>query len=298
MSYLLLFHFALVFNVPGEPAMLPSEVWLKKVEEHRRQKDISFKKDNRSPMYGSNRYTYSSSSLISVGISEGKLVIDDSLLPYRSLLVKFENGIWHWTEGEKGVQAFSGTKFLSLGPIPSGSYFKIKGFTVSVYASAKKISFICFNPNRDTGKTFSHLRYFKPDPDYNVQAEIIRLKTINKVTMLTSQNQEKTYYRYAKLKFKIQEKTFSLFAYKMSLEGDMAKYLFIPFTDLTTGKESYGAGRYIEMEEPAGQKVQLDFNLAFNPLCNYSPAYNCPVPLDENALEIPIRAGEKTYPIH
>ena len=52
----------------------------------------------------------------------------------------------------------------------------------------------------------------------------------------------------------------------------------------------------MEMEEPEVEDFVLDFNRCFNPLCNYSPAYNCPYPPEENHLEVAVRAGEKTYP--
>ncbi|HNR37719.1 MAG TPA: DUF1684 domain-containing protein, partial [Acidobacteriota bacterium] len=63
-----------------------------------------------------------------------------------------------------------------------------------------------------------------------------------------------------------------------------------------TGAETYPAGRFLDLDEPAGETVVLDFNRAYNPLCNYSPAYNCPIPPAENRLPVAIRAGELTYP--
>ncbi|MGB5294317.1 MAG: DUF1684 domain-containing protein, partial [Thermoanaerobaculia bacterium] len=64
----------------------------------------------------------------------------------------------------------------------------------------------------------------------------------------------------------------------------------------TTGRETYGAGRYLQIDDPASESLVLDFNRAFNPLCNYSDAYNCTLPLRENHLKVAINAGEKTYP--
>jgi uncharacterized protein (DUF1684 family) len=72
--------------------------------------------------------------------------------------------------------------------------------------------------------------------------------------------------------------------------------LFVPFRDATSGKGSYPAGRYLEVEPPdAGGQVTVDFNLAYNPYCAYNPEYSCPLPPVENWLKVPIEAGEKTF---
>ena len=69
--------------------------------------------------------------------------------------------------------------------------------------------------------------------------------------------------------------------------------LFLPFTDLTTGTETYAAGRYLELEPTPTGIYTIDFNRAFNPFCHYNPAYDCPFPPAENRLQLPIRAGER-----
>ncbi|HNJ28593.1 MAG TPA: DUF1684 domain-containing protein, partial [Ferruginibacter sp.] len=75
-------------------------------------------------------------------------------------------------------------------------------------------------------------------------------------------------------------------------------YLFVPFTDLTTGDESYGSGRYIEfyIQDIQGDgTLQLDFNKAYNPYCAYASGFKCPIPPRENALNVAIKAGEKNF---
>ena len=69
--------------------------------------------------------------------------------------------------------------------------------------------------------------------------------------------------------------------------------LFVPFTDLTNGKETYGGGRYMDVEIPEGDSIVLDFNKAYNPYCAYSTNYSCPIPPKENDLPISINAGLK-----
>ena len=71
--------------------------------------------------------------------------------------------------------------------------------------------------------------------------------------------------------------------------------LFVPFKDATTGKESYGAGRYVDVPRHDGEDYILDFNKAHNPSCAYNPAWACPLAPPENRLPAPIRAGELAY---
>ena len=73
------------------------------------------------------------------------------------------------------------------------------------------------------------------------------------------------------------------------------KIYYIPFTDLTNGEETYGAGRYLDFKIPESEKVIIDFNLAYNPYCAYNHSYSCPIPPKENNLNIKIEAGEKTF---
>jgi uncharacterized protein (DUF1684 family) len=69
--------------------------------------------------------------------------------------------------------------------------------------------------------------------------------------------------------------------------------LFVPFTDLTTGTETYAGGRYLDLDRTATGIYDLDFNRAYHPYCFYNSTYDCPYPPPENRLPVPIRAGER-----
>jgi uncharacterized protein len=71
---------------------------------------------------------------------------------------------------------------------------------------------------------------------------------------------------------------------------------FFVFGDTTNNHETYGAGRFLEVDPPQSGKIILDFNKAYNPLCAYNHEFLCPVAPRENRLSIPIRAGERKYP--
>jgi uncharacterized protein (DUF1684 family) len=81
---------------------------------------------------------------------------------------------------------------------------------------------------------------------------------------------------------------------KLSKNKAYKNYLFIPFKDKTSGNETYGGGRYLDVTVPNSELTWLDFNTAYNPYCAYSYRYSCPIPPTVNTLPIEIRAGEKT----
>ena len=72
-------------------------------------------------------------------------------------------------------------------------------------------------------------------------------------------------------------------------------HLFLPFNDFTNGSETYGGGRYIDLtlQDIKDDKVVLDFNRAYNPYCAYNHTYRCPIPPQDNNLDVSILAGEK-----
>ena len=84
--------------------------------------------------------------------------------------------------------------------------------------------------------------------------------------------------------------------YKITAMGPMKGKLFLAFGDETSGAETYGAGRYLDITKtPGSNTIILDFNQAYNPYCAYSNSFSCPLPPPENLLRVAIRAGEKTY---
>lgn len=98
--------------------------------------------------------------------------------------------------------------------------------------------------------------------------------------------------------FEIDGKTFKLNVYRnieLSRKKEFKDYLFLPFSDLTSGAESYIGGKYIDLKLPKGNAIAIDFNSSYNPYCAYNSKYSCPkVPL-ENDLNIEIKAGVKKF---
>lgn len=141
---------------------------------------------------------------------------------------------------------------------------------------------------------FKGLKYFDYNNDFNVLADFTVYAKQDTIEMPTTRGLKKYYLRYGEATFSIDGKEQSLNVLKM-INNKYTDY-FIPFTDLSTGEESYSTGRYLEIEEFKTDTFRIDFNRAYNPWCNYSDNYNCPIPVSFNRLKIYVNAGEKTYP--
>ena len=151
-------------------------------------------------------------------------------------------------------------------------------------------------PN-EIAQKFKHLNYFKPNQKFNILANFIK-NTGQDFFMTTSSGKKKLFRQYGVLSFTIDNTLYRLPIYQniRLMQNNMYKdYIFIPFTDLTNGNDTYAGGRYIEAKIPTGKTYQLDFNYAFNPYCHYTNGYNCPIPPTENFIDIKIEAGEKTF---
>lgn len=217
--------------------------------------------------------------------------------PAAELMVEMKEGIWVWQAlAEEVVGEIDGEQIESGSGLEGSTTFSIADFTIRFHPAEDRVTFIVFDPERTEMTSFEHLLYFPPDRTFAVPARLVELSEPEAIEMPTTRNLIKTFYRYAKVQFEVDGQQQELTALKYALEGENSSGLFIPFKDATTGKETYGAGRYLQIDDPESEDFVLDFNRAFNPLCNYSPAYNCTLPPYENHLEVAIRAGELAYP--
>ena len=141
------------------------------------------------------------------------------------------------------------------------------------------------------------LAYYPVDKAFAFHTALRRLPEPAEVTVATSKNRPRIMLHLGELPFMFEGAEYALqvFAPKDTSEGN---YWFIPFTDATSGGETYGAGRFLDIEDISSDSTVLDFNYAYNPYCAYNERYDCPIPPPENHLPIEIRAGEKEYPLH
>ena len=138
------------------------------------------------------------------------------------------------------------------------------------------------------------LAYFPIDELYAVPAALEPSEDRSRIEVPTSIGKIRQLERIGALKFLLNGQSLRLTAFRDLESRDMNR-LFVPFADQTSGTETYQAGRYMELDPtPTGIYV-VDFNVAYNPYCYYSPEYDCPFPPKENRLAVPIRAGEKVH---
>jgi uncharacterized protein (DUF1684 family) len=137
---------------------------------------------------------------------------------------------------------------------------------------------------------FRGLAYFEENPGLVIHATVDRNVEPGEVRMATSAGEEQVYQRYGVARFTVDGQPAQVMLYA----SDDSDELFIPFRDATSGKETYGAGRYLEVHAH-GDEITIDFNYAYNPNCAYDPSWSCPLPPPENWLKVPIRAGEKSF---
>jgi hypothetical protein len=139
-------------------------------------------------------------------------------------------------------------------------------------------------------EVFQGLDYYPEEPDLRLVVRVDPFQEQQEVQIQTSTGDSGTYLRYGLLRFEVDGQPAQLTVYQ-ARNGDP----FIPFQDRTSGTETYGAGRYLEPEALGEDKYLVDFNLAYNPWCAYSPLYSCPLTPEENRLSVAIRAGEKAF---
>lgn len=145
---------------------------------------------------------------------------------------------------------------------------------------------------------FKTLDFYPANETFFVVAKLVRTQNEKPFEMETSTDRKPLYVKYGELFFTIDGREFKLNVYKnieLSKKKEYKDYLFLPFSDLTSGKESYIGGKYIDLRIPKGDTIVIDFNTSYNPYCACNHKYSCPkVPL-ENDLDIEIKAGVKKF---
>jgi uncharacterized protein len=136
---------------------------------------------------------------------------------------------------------------------------------------------------------FKGLNYFEENTALKLELTISKFDNPINVEMQTTTGEMRTYQKLGTIIFNIEgeDATLTIFSTDHGL--------FLPFVDSQAGKETYGAGRYLDPPLLPNGNVEIDFNLAYNPYCAYNESYSCPLPPAENRISVAILAGEKNY---
>ena len=157
--------------------------------------------------------------------------------------------------------------------------------------------------NKDL-KSFKGLDFFPVDSSYIITASIKKTPDTPFLGMATN-TEEKSYYRkFGILTFTLKDKEMQLTLYESLEESEnpvFEDYLFLPFTDKTSGGDSYGGGRYMDVFKSninTNGTLELNFNNTYNPYCAYNDDYSCPLTPRNNHLSMEILAGVKDFKKH
>lgn len=142
--------------------------------------------------------------------------------------------------------------------------------------------------------SFTRLHYYTPDLRFKLKADYRQDSLSGKpFTMRMTDGVDECFVHSGVLTFRIDGTTYQLHAFKSSKEKTNNR-MFLPFTDATSGQQTYGGGRYLDVIEKSGS-VTLDFNTSYHPYCAYNKQFVCPIPPKENHIPIAIEAGERLF---
>ena len=144
---------------------------------------------------------------------------------------------------------------------------------------------------QDQKATFSGLKYFTENSDLRFELPVEIFDSNETVEMQTSTGDVAEYLVWGKIQFDVEGESAQLTIFS----NTHGHGYFLPFTDATSGEETYGAGRYVEIDVLEEDGVAIDFNMAYNPYCAYNEDWSCPLTPFENRLQVTIRAGEMKF---
>jgi uncharacterized protein len=275
-------------------------VWRAKLVEDRVENDHALKTDVSSPLAGIERFTPTAAAYVAVDDKGLRLEAQPSPAT-RASFEPVDAAHWTWRPAGPDVTATSvdGKQALTAGAIAEPVLIRLTPrYTVKAQLARNTLIVTAYDAERPQVVAFRALSYFEPDAHFVVNATLDRLATPAPIDLATSRGLTKPFLHIGTLRFALGGSRVSLEAYRPA--DSTGADLFVPFRDATSGKDSYGAARFLDLVVPAdpGTPVLIDFNRAYNPLCAYSPAYNCPLPPPENTLALAITAGERDPHMH
>jgi uncharacterized protein (DUF1684 family) len=168
--------------------------------------------------------------------------------------------------------------------------------TLFVHLSGEKLAIRMLNAESALLKSFTGLKWFPIDPAYRVVARFAPFETPKPVEVPNILGDLERYTNPGVLTFSLHGQEYQLQPFQVGKQE--TSRFFVVFKDLTSGKETYGAARFVNASLPKDGTTIIDFNRAYNPPCAYNPFTTCPLPLPSNRLNVHIVAGERKYQTH
>ena len=233
---------------------------------------------------------------------ENELVYDNAAFPKHLGDFIYEDGKVYWKDAatekitikDNAGLVVANAETLNLLTATEGDYIsQWKDFLWVVIKREDKVGVRFRNLKAKTLLEFKGIERFPVDPKWRVKAKVIP-QNQNPLMIMNVLGQNTAQKHGGQLVFDIEGTTYRLDAID---EGGVR--LFVTFADATSGKTTYGSGRFIELDKPdADGYTYIDFNKAYNPPCAFTEFATCPLPPPQNRLSIAIPAGEKKYGQH
>ena len=191
---------------------------------------------------------------------------------------------------------FSFTELIGMSTFGVGRYVVKYRPDAPVHGDALEI----FDNHGASILEFDGIDFYEIDERWRVPATIVPDPEPQQIMLVDSHGQDRPYWVYGDLNFRLEDKDLALKLYATTLDLDEIREngFQLMFTDQTSGgdlNETYPAGRYLIVDGQKSGEIVVDFNRAYNPPCAFSPIYTCPFPRRENHLDVAIRAGEQKY---
>jgi uncharacterized protein (DUF1684 family) len=202
---------------------------------------------------------------------------------------------------DRTVWAFGGTLAIGGEPIADARALasdaqgeadevEVGAYRLHVIDRSGRLGIRARRPDHPARAAFAGIDAFPVDPAFRVEARLEPFDQPREMAIATVVGTEQRMLAPGELQFELEGRSLSL----LPLIGEAGQTeLFLIFRDQTSGRETYGAGRFLSADLRPDGRVTLDFNRAINPPCAFTPFATCPLPPPENQLDIAIRAGER-----
>ncbi len=238
------------------------------------------------------RRDFENKTSLTIGSAKGSdLQLDDPAIAPQHLRVTVVGDSFRVEGIDEGATFVSGKDTLRSGMVEPSR--------ISVGRYALRLShqrfpgIIVFDPKSPRYADFKGMDWFPADLEYRFELPLTPNPSPDTVIIQSTRGNLRRAVRVGWFDFKVEGKSCRLEASRLLEPGVGEKNFSVFFRDKTSGKESYGVGRYIDPVALPGGDFVIDFNMAYNPACAYSDHYNCPIPPKANQLKVAIKAGEK-----
>lgn len=264
---------------------------IRAIEQDRADTEESLQKGATSYFAAVRRVDFASAATLMVGRSpECAVVVDDPEMPEHALRVTLVGDSFRVEVLDPLAIVTAREKPIRDAVVPP-SALKLGRWTVRL-SHQRFPAIIVFDPKSPRFAEYKPTPHFPTDLAYRFVVPLTTNAKADTVVILSTRGNERRALRVGWFDLKIAGKSCKLEAHRLLEPGVDEKSVSVFFRDATTGKESYGVGRYVDPEPLPDGRWLVDLNMAYNPACAYSPHYNCPIPSKANTLKIAIRAGD------